>query len=258
MSTSTAGRPEVAAPTPAGAVAPAVFGPLYRVLVRGLLGRAKIAGLGALGAVAVLVGILIAAAGGDDAVRSWVRFADTFGLSLLAPVVALLFASAALGNLVEDGTMVYVWLRPVRRREIVGAAYAASLTPIAPLVLVPLTIGAAIATGDLPAVVGTLTAAAVATAGYTGIFLWLGLLLKRSLVWGLAYILLWEGFVAGASRGASRLALRAYSRSILDEATGVRLRLANVSLTVGVLVPLLVAAVAVALTSRRLARTDVP
>ena len=109
------------------------------------------------------------------------------------------------------------------------------------------------ATGDVRAVVGTLAAAAVATAAYTGLFLFLGLLVKRSLVWGLGYILLWEGFVASASRGASRMAIRAYSRSILDEATGVRLRFANVSLVVGLLVPLAVAAVALVLTSRRLA-----
>lgn len=249
--TGTATAPPAAAP-------PAVFGALYRVLTKGLLSRGKIIGLAILGAIAILVGILINAAGGGDEIRSWVRFADTFGLSLLAPLVALLFASAALGNLVEDGTLVYLWLRPVRRFQIVGAAYAASLTPIAPLVLVPLTLGAAVATGDLRAVVGTLVAASVAMVAYTGLFLFLGLLVKRSLVWGLGYILLWEGFVASASRGASRLAIRAYSRSILEEATGVRLRLANVSLVVGLVVPLVVAAIAAALTSRRLARTDVP
>ena len=42
---------------------------------------------------------------------------DSYGLSLLIPVVALVFASAALGYLAEDGTLVYLWLRPLARRE---------------------------------------------------------------------------------------------------------------------------------------------
>ncbi len=81
--------------------------------------------------------------------------------------------------------------------------------------------------------------------------------MRRALVWGLAYILLWEGFVASAGRSAARLAVRAYTRSVLHDATGVDLKLATVSSAYAVIVPIVIGAVATAVTVRRLRRTEV-
>ena len=81
--------------------------------------------------------------------------------------------------------------------------------------------------------------------------------LKRFIVWGLAYILIWEGFIAQAGPGVARFALRKYTRSILVERTGADLDLADFSLAVGIVVPLVVAVVAVVLASLRLSRLDV-
>ena len=80
--------------------------------------------------------------------------------------------------------------------------------------------------------------------------------MRRALVWGLAYILLWEGFVARPGvRGP--LAVRAYTRSVLSDATGVELKLATVCRPLRRLVPLGIGAVATAVTVRRLRRTEV-
>ena len=76
-------------------------------------------------------------------------------------------------------------------------------------------------------------------------------------MWGLAYILLWEGFVASAGKSASRLAVRAYTRSVLSKATGVDLKLANVSAFFAVVVPIAVGIVWAALTVRRLQKAEV-
>jgi ABC-2 type transport system permease protein len=84
-----------------------------------------------------------------------------------------------------------------------------------------------------------------------------GVLVRRALPWGLAYILIWEGFVASAGETAARLAIRSYVRSIVSEQTGVSLSLAEFSLAVGVIVPLAVTVVVLALASHRLARADV-
>jgi ABC-2 type transport system permease protein len=178
-------------------------------------------------------------------------------LSLLAPVVALLLASATLGGPAEDGTLVYLWLRPVPRWRVALAATTAALTVVAPLVIVPLTVGALVAGTAGDVVAATALAHGVAVVAYTGLFTWLGLRVRRALAWGLAYILIWEGFVAGAGAGASRLAVRAYTRSIMAELTDVRLRLSDTPLPAAVVVPVLVGVLAVWLTGRRLARTDV-
>jgi ABC-2 type transport system permease protein len=86
----------------------------------------------------------------------------------------------------------------------------------------------------------------------------LGLRVRRALVWGLLYILIWEGFVALAGAGAARLAVRSYTRSVLADVTGVELRLATVGPTTAVVVPVLVAVAGLALTTWRLRTMDVP
>jgi ABC-2 type transport system permease protein len=92
---------------------------------------------------------------------------------------------------------------------------------------------------------------------YTGIFVFVGLRARRALVWGLAYILLWEGFVAAAGRNATRLAVRAYTRTLLADATDRSLRLATISIGAAVIVPVLVALIAFGLTTWRLTRMEV-
>ena len=60
------------------------------------------------------------------------------GFTTLVPIVALVFASAALGDMREDGTLVYLWLRPMDRWPVVVGAWLASITVSLPLTLVPL------------------------------------------------------------------------------------------------------------------------
>ena len=97
----------------------------------------------------------------------------------------------------------------------------------------------------------------VGVVAYAAVFLLLGLLLKNAIVWGLAYILVWEGIAAALGTGPSRLAIRGYTRSILTDRTGVDLELADLSQLWGVVVPVAVAAVALALATWRLNRLDV-
>lgn len=236
-----------------------MIGALYDLFLRSQATRGRLAALTLLAVAAVVLGIAIAASHPDEPVRAGVELVNAYGLSLLAPVTTLVFASAALGDLVDDGTLVYVWLRPVPRWGIAIAAFAASLTVALPLVVVPMVIAAALASdGDGALVAAAALASTLAVVAYSGLFVALGLRVKRALVWGLAYILIWEGFVARAGRNASRLAVLSYTRSILTHATGVRLRLASASVPAAIAVPVLVALAAVAYTSWRLRRQEVP
>ena len=116
----------------------------------------------------------------------------------------------------EEGTLVYLWLRPVRRVAIVVAAAAASFTVSWPIVVIPLAIAAAATEAAGLARGRHRRVATLALVAYTGIFCALGLVTRRSLVWGLLYIFIWEGFVATAADSAARLAVRTYARSVLS------------------------------------------
>jgi ABC-2 type transport system permease protein len=231
--------------------------PLYGLLLRSQLNRARLLGLLAVGAIGVVVGLAVGAADVWNPVRAATRFIDVFGLSLLVPVATLVFASATLGEPNEDGTLVYLWLRPVARGQIVLAAALASFTVTWPLVVGPLVL-AALATGSggglIAATVASATAGMIA---YTGLFVALGLRVKRALVWGLLAIFIWEGFVATGNPSAARFSIRSYTRSILADGAGVQLDLADFNLVLSWAVPLATAAVALGYATWRLRRQDV-
>ncbi|MGZ4680897.1 MAG: hypothetical protein ACXWBN_09280 [Acidimicrobiales bacterium] len=236
---------------------PGAFVALYRLMLSTQVTRARVLSLAAMGLVTVIVGFAIGRADVFDPIRDGTRFINGLGLSVLVPVATLVFASASLGELNEDSTLVYLWLRPVARWKLVGAAALASFTVTWPIVTIPLIIAASLTGAGGTLVVGTVVGVTISMIGYTGLFVALGLRVKRSLPWGLLYILIWEGFVANGNSTAARLAVRSYGRSTLSSITGVTLRLAQISAPWRWLVPCAVAFVALAYATRRLSRQDV-
>ena len=233
------------------------MGALYRLFLATVATRGRVVALLALGAVAVVLGYAVGHSSASDPIDDGTLLISSFGLALFVPVTTLVFASAVLGDPNEDGTLVYLWLRPIARWRIVLAAVAATLTVTLPVIVVPMVL-AAVATGaGRPLVEGTLGACVIATVGYAGVFTWLGLRVKRALLWGLAYILVWEGFVARSGRIASRFAIRANARSFLTSVSGGPHRLISVSKPTSIVIPLIAAVVAVVLTIRRLTDQDV-
>ncbi|MEX2658120.1 MAG: ABC transporter permease [Acidimicrobiales bacterium] len=231
---------------------------LYRLFLRSQLVRGRILGLGVLGLLAILLGAAVGSSDGAD-MGDGARLVSGYGLSLFVPVTVLVFASAVLGDPNEDGTFVYLWLRPVARWRMAVAALAATLTITVPLVVVPMAVSGALAGGRRPGdlVLGAIASCTLATVAYAAIFTWLGLRVRRALVWGLAYILIWEGFVARAGATPSRLSVRSSSRSILGHVADGPRELVEAGVTASLVVPLAAAVIAVALTVRRLSTQDV-
>ncbi len=236
----------------------AALGPVYSMLLRRLATRGRLASLGALGVVLTVAGFAVGRAT-DTArpVHGGVTLLANLGLGVVLPVTSLVMASSALGELREDRSLVYLWLRPLRPWVVPSAAFGASVSLVLPLVLVPGVLAALLSdTGrGLPG--AALVALTVGTLAYCGVFVAFGLWVRRTLLWGLAYILIWEGFVASAGTGPASLAIRAYTRSVLAAMTETELGLGTRGLTTGVLVPLIVAVVSVALAVYRYENLDV-
>lgn len=230
---------------------------VYGIVLRGLVTRGRIILLSLLGVLGVVVAVAVGAADVTDRAKAAANLVNGFGLTVYVPVVTLVFASAALGDPAEDGSLVYLWLRPVPRWRIVAGALGATLTVALPIVVVPVTAMALVAGGDAGLVAGAALASAIGVVAYASLFCYVGLRVRRALVWGLAYVLLWEGFVSAAGKNAARLAVRSYTRSILADFGDVKLRLGDISPAYAVIVPLVVAALAFLITTRRLHRTEV-
>lgn len=227
----------------------------YRIVLRQLTSRGRIIGLTLLAVIAPLSGWALGSS--DASLDDAVNLVASVGLGLVLPIVALVFGGAAIGDLREDKTLVYLWLRPMDRWPIVVGAALAAATLTAPITVIPI-VAAAILTGAGNGIfAATLLATVVGLIAYIGVFTLFGVWLKRFIVWGLAYILIWEGFIAQAGAGVARVALRKYTRSILVDRTGADLELADFSLAMGVIVPLVVAVAALAIASWRLSHQDI-
>lgn len=231
--------------------------PVTGLLVRNQLTRGRVVALAALGIVGIVVGALTTGASVLDPTAQGTRFVNLYALSLLTPVVALVFGAGVLGDLVEDRSLVHLWLPPVPRWVIAVGAWIATMA-----VCLPFTVGlgtamAAATGGGRDLVLGTLWATTLGMIAYTGLFTALGLRFRRALIWGFAYVLIWETFIARAGAGAARLSIVSYLRSILSAWTGAGLELADRDLVWSYVVPIAVGVLAIIYTTRRLSRTDV-
>ena len=232
------------------------FGALYDVMLRLQFNRARVFALGALGAIGIGVGVILRLVG-DVTISDRIDFVNEFGLALVLPVATLVFASASFGDLVDDQTLVYLWLRDIPRWRLAASAMLSTLTIVIPLVAVPLIATAAAARLDGDAIFASVIATIVGAVAYTGAFTALGLRTKRALVWGLLYIFIWEQFIARAGHSIRRFALSAYTRSVLSKVSDIPVRDADISSFYAVAIPIVVGVVAFAYVANRLDRHDV-
>ncbi len=205
--------------TPAAASAPRAWTTLptlYGLLLRTQLSLARVLGIGALGALTVLLGVL---AGQDADPVDAAGSVATFALGLVVPLAALWLGTSALGDLVEDRLLVYLWLKPVQRWQLPAAAVAATTTLVIPLTAVPVGAEALVAGADEIALEAFL-AATLAGFAYAGVFVAAGLWFRRAAWWGLAFVLLWENAAAYAAEGLTRYTVVGWAGSILDSAPG--------------------------------------
>lgn len=231
----------------------------YKLHVRTLVTKARIAGLSAIGLAALGLGLAFRLTNHPETrdARIYDQLITTFGLNLIVPVTALVFASAAFGDPTDDRTMVYLWLTPVARWKLVVAALGAALTVAIPFAVAPLTVATLIAGSPAKTVVATAVGAVLASVAYVVVFLGLGLRVRRALVWGLAYLLIWELAVARIAKGAAKLSISVYARSIMAKMAEQAPPKNGTSLLAALVVPPIVVAAALALTIRWLRRADV-
>ncbi len=239
----------------------------YRVLVRQVVTPGKLVALGALGALIILVGWLVGITADDrdrntaELLRDGAGYADGFGLIILVPIVALVFGSSVLGETREDGTLVYLWLRPMGRAPVVAGAAAAAATAALPLAVIPTALGGLLAaggaTGSGDLALAAAAAAALGVAAYSSLFVLLGLLVRKPIMWGLGYVLLWEGLAVGLGEFAARLSLRGYTRSVLSRVGDIDYGFDAHTTTTALIVLAAVAVVGLALAAIRLNRLEV-
>jgi ABC-2 type transport system permease protein len=232
-----------------------MIGTLAAVTLRGLLNRRRTLLLVLAGVLMVGVAALsrLAESTEADALQFTARLLADFGLGVLLPLVAVIVGTATIGSELEDGTIIYLLAKPIPRLLIVAVkaviAWLLVTVLVSPAVLVSGVIGTG---GDADLGVAYALAAAVGALEYTTVFLALSLLTSRALVIGLAYVVIWEGVVAGLFAGTRILSVRQHALAVADALAGEGAISAELSAGIGLAMAVGVAALAFALAVRRL------
>jgi len=144
-------------------------------------------------------------------------------IGTLLPLAGVVFGTTAFGGEVDDGTLVYLLVKPLARWQLVLSKFVVStLSTYAiavPAIVLPWLV---LRNSELsPKVVGAfLLAAAAASAIYSALFLSLGLATRRALVVGLLYVIGFEGVLSRNLAGVRSLSVREYAVAISQAASG--------------------------------------
>jgi ABC-2 type transport system permease protein len=233
---------------------------LYRILLRTSVTRGRLLAFLAAGALLDLIAYSIRVSDYINREVDTFNMLDVAALALYVPVVALVFSTSSLGDLASDGTLVYIWLRPVARWKVVLVALAATLTVTLPLTLIPSGLAVVLAGASWQLLWATTAATALGTCAYVALFTGLGLRVRHALIYGLGYVVIWEASIASIGKGPATISIRHYAESVLSHLANptVGIGYSNlVDLLPAIVVLAAVTAVGFVLTTVLLARQDV-
>jgi len=237
-----------------------VSAPVFRITLRSLLGSRRTLALGLLAAVPIVAALVFATSGELDPATFWARLVQRLAIPTITAFIAVVVGASAIGDDREDGTILYLAATPLSRLRLVStkvaASWSASMLLLAPSALIAgaLALGGAVEASQLA---WPLAGIALASLCYCAVSAWLSLAVRRPVVIGALYILLWEGSIATFADSADRLSIAAYARAVAVEGV-LEVNAPDVSAAAGALVLLVVRAVALWGAARRLTRTELP
>ena len=188
---------------------------ISRVTVRQLLGRRRTLLLLLLSALPILLAVAFRAADTSDIQRYTRTSFSGVTVTILMPLVAILFGAGAFGAEIDDGTVVYLLAKPVNRLWIVlakgltAAVMAALLTGIATGVAAIIVLGPV--TDGVAATEAQILGAIVGSVCYASLFMAVSLFTRRALVIGIGYMLIWEGALSNLLSGIANFSIRQYA-----------------------------------------------
>lgn len=231
---------------------------LLGLTLRSLLNRRRTLLLALVGVLLVLATVLFRLGGPSDAEALNVtrRLLGDFGLGVLLPLVAVIVGTAVIGSELDDGTIVYLLAKPIPRWRIVVVKLIVAWVLVVLLVAPAIAVAGLVGHPDGSLAIGYALAAAFGALEYTSAFLALSLVTSRALVIGLAYVVVWEGVVAGLFAGTRVLSIRQHALAVADALGGEGAVDAELGVAVAVTVGLVVVLLAATLAVRRLERVE--
>lgn len=146
-------------------------------------------------------------------------------IPFLIPVVAMFVGASAIGEMVEEGTIVYLWTRPIKRRAIylgrlLAAQLVSSLVLTGSLVLCFLVMVSEglqiIDWAFLKLYLVTFLIILLGTFSYSALFAAMGTFFKKPVIPAILFTFLWESMVSGVPARVQELSLRFHLLNIVE------------------------------------------
>jgi ABC-2 type transport system permease protein len=236
---------------------------IFILTLRQVLGQRRAFFMVLLAALPLLAALIFRLSDADMSAPRWTatHLLDGLIITIILPLVTLVFGTTALGMEIEDGTILYLLAKPLRRLDVVGAKLAAAWLPAALLLLLSTVLSAGIALGgdNTSILIGFTVAIVLGSLAYCCIFLALSAFTNHALIGGLIYVFLWEGVVTQLFGGTRYLSVRQYVLGLADliAKTSPRTFHADLNGTTALVLMAIVCVVAVTVAVRRLSRFEV-
>ncbi|MFE5729332.1 ABC transporter permease [Streptomyces sp. NPDC056528] len=216
-----------------------------RLTYRALLGRRRAMILFLLPALLLIISAAIRMFNGaDDQVAADVL--GGFALATMVPLIGVIAGTGAIGPEIDDGSIVYLLSKPVKRPAIIFTKLIVAIAVTMVFSAVPTLIAGFILNGNGQQVAVAYTVAAlVASIAYSALFLLLGTVSRHAVVIGLVYALVWETLFGSLISGARTLSVQQWALALAEKVTGDGLVTSEVGLPTAVV---LLVAVTVAAT----------
>ena len=200
------------------------MGPIFWLSLRQLGGRWRLLIILLLAALPIALAVVVSyfKAEDEEYVEGFVNvLLDGLIVSGSLPIVVMVLATSAFANELEDRTLSYLVLKPVRRSVIILPKLLASIVIAGPLLIVSGVVATVVGYDGDPQTVAAVTAALLAgVITYAAIFTWAGLISNHALAFGLVYVFLWEGFIGTFLGGVRYLSVRGYTLAIMHGIDG--------------------------------------
>ncbi|MFJ8663223.1 ABC transporter permease [Streptomyces sp. NPDC093795] len=205
-----------------------------RLTYRALLGRRRALILFLLPGMLLLISAAIRVlSGADDQAAADVL--GGFALATMVPLIGVIAGTGAIGPEIDDGSIVYLLSKPVKRSSIIFTKLIVAIAVTMVFSAVPTLIAGFILNGNGQQVaVAYMVAALVASIAYSALFLLLGTISRHAVVIGLVYALVWETLFGSLIAGARTLSVQQWALALAQKVTGDGLVNSDVGLTTAV------------------------
>lgn len=156
-------------------------------------------------------------------------------IAVLLPITALVFGTTAFGGEVEDGTLIYLMVKPVPRWQLALSKYVVALGSTVAVIIPAILIAWIITPGATPLRVpmGYAAGSVLGAVLYCAIFVTLGITSRRALALGLLYIIAFENVLSRNIVGAKSLSIREFALAVSKKFVGTAAEFTDFTVSMG-------------------------